>query len=100
MNAREFVREQVDARTSSDDPWTGKPILAQEAAKGNHGVAKAAVKNAVDDLVADGELFYWHGLLTATDEASLQAVIEHERNAETPRKILIGKANRALGGEQ
>lgn len=97
---REFVREQVAERTSGSDPWTGKPIVAQEASKQSDDAFKAAVKTAVDELVAEGELFFWAGLIATADEETLQTIIRQERESEIPRKLLIGKANRVLGGER
>ena len=95
--ARAFVWEFVKRESSPEDPWTGKPFVAQEAEKRSNDANKGEVKSAVERLVDEDELFYWHGLIARPTPEILHAIIEREREAETTRRLLIGKANRFLG---
>ena len=95
--ARAFVREFVGRESSPEDPWTGKPFVAQEAEKRSNDADKEEVKSAVEQLVDEDELLYWHGLIARPTPEILHAIIERERDAETTRKLLIGEVNRFLG---
>lgn len=102
----EWVVERVRDRTEPDPEsdqtpdcalWTSGHRLLQDADKTSTDVEKADIERSIERLTDGHEILYWHGFVTLATEEYLHAVIESERNASLPRKILIGRVNRYLG---
>lgn len=87
-----------EGQTVQSPLWTSERRLASSGEKFSSPFPKAEVRAALTTLRAEGELFSWHGLVCPNDPVHLRAVIEAERASDCPRKILVGKANRALSG--
>jgi hypothetical protein len=92
-----FVLETVSDLSTPDDPWTSPQAVVQEGR--TEGYDKAALKSTLARLVADEQIFSWHGPITAMEDDVLRGVIEHELEQEEPRKIMIGVINRILRGD-
>lgn len=103
---REWVRETVadatepvpEGQNIQSPLWTSRRRLASSGEKFSTPYPAPAVRDAIEVLVEDGELFSWHGLICPADPDHLRAVIEAETSSDLPRRILIGKANRAISG--
>lgn len=104
--AKEWVLREVQERTEPEPDGNqnvhGKVFTGRRRLVGNKDKegrpSRAETKAAIDELVDDGQLLVWHGLLCPTTTEHLRAVIENERLADIPRKLLIAKANRNLHG--
>jgi hypothetical protein len=106
----QWVLETVDEETepvadgeqdAEGNVWTSAPHLRQNTEKFSTVVSSwDDVEDAIDSLMADGELIYWHGLLAPTDPEHLKAAIENERQAKWPRQLLTGNLNERLQGVQ
>ena len=99
---RQEVLDAVERFTSPDSPWTSRRDIRQKAGDGTDATILSLTKKEVDEtvaqLVAEGELVYWHGLVTLNDEELLKAAIEKAGEAEVTQYILIGKINKILNG--
>ena len=60
------------------------------------GFSASESKTAIRAAVENGDLITWHGKLFRTDEPSLLAILETERESDTPRRGLIARCNKAL----
>lgn len=89
---RQWVLDTVDEQTSVDDPITSKGQLKQRIRNYEHDVDDVIA--AADELVAEDELFGWHGILAPTDDDILKAIIERERQFDLKRQLLIAKCNK------
>lgn len=101
----EWVKGEVAHRTEpapdgkqdvSSNVWTAKRRLNEDGRKFSVHYSPEEIAGGADSLVADGELFGWHGLLAPMTKRSIRAIIENERKATITRSVLVGKANAAL----
>lgn len=99
----EAVRSAVVSLITTDDPWTSRREVRQRASNGTGETLVQASKEQVDQwiyaLVEQGEICYWGGLITLTEDQYLEAAIELEHEADFTRKILVGKINQIKAGE-
>lgn len=101
----EWVKGEVAHRTEpapdgkqdvSSNVWTAKRRLNEDGRKFSVNYGPEEIAGAADSLVADSELFGWHGLLAPMTKESIQAIIRNEQEATITRTVLVGKANAAL----
>jgi len=95
---KEYVHESATA-PQDDTLWTSKARLKAEASKTDH-VERDEIAGLVDGLEARGDIVYWHGLIAPATEEHIAEIVESEVEAEHPRKILIGRLNRAKSPNQ
>ncbi len=103
----ETIEERVEpepdgVQNAESNIWTSLQRLKQEASKGHVSCSRDGVQDAVDRLVDDGRVIYWHGLIAPATDEHLRAIIENETQCGITRRLLIGKCNRLLesaGGE-
>lgn len=81
---------------STSNVWTGRRRLRQDGHKGSSPLERDEINGVIDDLVEDGELFEWHGLLAPATEEHLRAIIGNENRSDTPRRLLIEQAQNQL----
>lgn len=98
----EAVRSAIESLITPDDPWTSRREVRQRAKNGTGETLVETTKEQVDqwvyELVDRGEICYWGGLLTLTENQYLDAALELEHEAEISRKILVGKINQIKAG--
>jgi hypothetical protein len=87
---REEILATVDVQTSTEDPWTSTRAVVQAI-----DVDTDRVKSELQRAANSDQLLEWRGKVAPVDEDRLLAVIE-ERDADSPRPLLIGRANRLL----
>jgi len=88
---REQLLEAVDDQTSPDAPWTTTRAVAQAV-----DVDADQVKGELQRAANADELLGWRGRYVPADVEHLVAVIERERDADTTRTLLVGRANRLV----
>lgn len=99
----EHVLEAVRDRTSPEPDgvqnnqsniWTSRTRMRGDGSKGHTPLARDEVGGVIDQLVEERKVIEWNGLLAPATPEHLKAIIENERLTETPRKLLVGQANR------
>lgn len=107
ITAREWVHEQVRERVEPEPDgrqdahgslFTGTRQLVRDGKKFSTDFDSDEIEDALDELVIDGEIISWHGILFPADEEHLRAVIANENQAGIPRLILIRKVKKNLDG--
>lgn len=91
----EAIHEFVDA----DDPWTSRERIRDWARKTTTDVDLEVAERVIRALIRENEIVYWHGLVMPADTELLRTAIEREIEAETTRKILVGKLNKIMSDD-
>ena len=86
------------ANTAGASCYTARRRLRQDGHKGSSPLERDEIDPVIDELVEDGELFEWHGLLAPATENHLRAIIGNENRSDTPRRLLIQQAQVLLEG--
>lgn len=76
--------------------WTGRRRLRQDGHKGSSPLERDEIGDVIDELVDEGKLFEWHGLLAPATEQHLRAIVGNENRSDTPRRLLIQQAQDRL----
>lgn len=87
------------SQDASSNIWTSRTRIKGEASKSDH-VERGEVNEIVDQLIVDGQLVSWHGLIAPARDEHLQAIIQNERLADISRKLLVAKVNKIRRGER
>ena len=93
----DLVRDQAESIGTVKGPWTSQEHLVKEARKLD-GVTVERTWEIIAQLVDDGALFSWHGLLCPNDGQGIAAALAFERERDLPRQILIEQLEMAQGG--
>jgi hypothetical protein len=95
-SADEWVLDRVEDRAEAEPTgdrgikspvWVGIGELLRVARSGPY--TREQVIDAVEAAAADGEVYYWRGLLAPADDAHLEAIVENERQCDRPNQELI-----------
>ncbi|WP_435143845.1 hypothetical protein [Halobaculum sp. P14] len=78
--------------------WTGKQHLKADTHHTDE-LERDDVGSVIEELVADGSLVYWHGLVAPATDEHLRAIMENEGLADVSRSALVALCNRLLQGE-
>lgn len=93
----EYTESEPDGvQNAQSNVWTSVNRVKQKASGSTTSYTSDNVETAIHQLVDEGDLVVWNGLLAPGTEEHVRTLIENEVEASFARPILVGQLNRHI----